>query len=89
MRRAMNRRDCVIGGRGNGSANIPSRFKLGLAASVANLKTALSLALDDDLALLRATVRMSNVTHRGVGLLGDQSCTGKAAAGLAFGNVAA
>jgi len=41
-------------------------------ASVANLKAASTLALDNDLAVLRAQLDLSQMTPCGVSLLGDQ-----------------
>ncbi len=56
---------------------------------VANLKTALSLALDDDLAVLRAQFDLSNVTASSIDLLRDQRRALQAAACPARRNVAA
>jgi hypothetical protein len=54
----------VIGARGNGSTNTRSRIQSGRFAAIANLKPALSLALDDDLAVLRAQFDLANVTAK-------------------------
>src|SRR5208283_3961889 len=41
--------------------------------TIASLKTARALALDDDLAMLRAQFDLANVSPRAVNFLGDQS----------------
>jgi hypothetical protein len=47
------------------------RLRTLLGASVANLKTTSTLALDDDLAALRAQFDLANVTASSIDLLRD------------------
>jgi hypothetical protein len=57
--------------------------------AIRNLQSATPLALDDDLAVVRAQFDLSNVTARAVNLLGDQSRALQAAGLLALRDVAA
>jgi hypothetical protein len=60
-----------------------------VSSSVANLKAASRLALDDDLAMLRAQFDLANVTTGSIDLLRDQSRALQATASFALRNVAA
>jgi len=56
---------------------------------IADLQTACTLALDDDLAVPRAKFDLANMAPGATNLLGNKSRAGKAVAGLASRNVVA
>jgi len=65
---------------------------VGLSAgfsSIANLKTARTLALDDDFAVQRAQFDLANMTTSGIDLFRNQSRAPRASASFAPRNVAA
>jgi hypothetical protein len=60
------------------------RIVVYFAASVANLKSAQTLALDDDFAVPQAQFNLANVAAGGINLLGDQSRASKTVGGGRF-----